>query len=41
MNDSALGWAIFLVFLGVWGVFFTSQKDLGDYEDDDAGLKID
>jgi len=41
INDSALGWAVGLMFTTIWAVYFTSQRDLGDFEDPDAGLKID
>lgn len=32
VNDPALGWALAGVFGTVWAVWFTSQKDLGDFE---------
>lgn len=40
VSDPALGWTIFGVAFGVWIAYFLSQKDFGDFEDPDAGLKL-
>jgi photosystem II PsbW protein len=40
INDGILGWVIFGVFSTTWFFWFQSQKDLGDFEDKDSGLKL-
>eukprot|EP00197_Chlamydomonas_leiostraca_P010356 CAMPEP_0202861714 /NCGR_PEP_ID=MMETSP1391-20130828/3007_1 /ASSEMBLY_ACC=CAM_ASM_000867 /TAXON_ID=1034604 /ORGANISM="Chlamydomonas leiostraca, Strain SAG 11-49" /LENGTH=120 /DNA_ID=CAMNT_0049541143 /DNA_START=45 /DNA_END=407 /DNA_ORIENTATION=+ len=41
INDSILGFVIVGVLTTIWAIWFNGQKDLGDFEDPDAGLKID
>ncbi|GIL78635.1 hypothetical protein Vretimale_6238 [Volvox reticuliferus] len=40
VNEPALGWALTIVFGVMWAVWFTGQRDLGDFEDNDSGLKL-
>ncbi len=40
VNDPALGWAIFGVASLMWTLWYTSQKDLGDFEDPEDGLNL-
>ena len=40
INNGVLGWAMLGVFTLVWVNFYNSQKELGDFEDVEAGLKI-
>eukprot|EP00983_Pelagomonas_calceolata_P104518 1159037-Pelagomonas_calceolata.AAC.1 len=41
VNDGILGWVIAGTLGTIWAIFFVSQKDLGDFENPDDGLKID
>ncbi|GFH17846.1 uncharacterized protein HaLaN_14558, partial [Haematococcus lacustris] len=41
INDGILGWVLVGVLSLVWALWYNAQKDLGDFEDPDAGLKID
>jgi photosystem II PsbW protein len=40
VNDPALGWVIVGVAGAIWTLYFTSQKDLGDFEDPEDGLNL-
>jgi photosystem II PsbW protein len=40
VNEPVLGWAMFGVFSLVWIVWYNSQKDFGDFDDEDSGLKL-
>jgi hypothetical protein len=40
INNGVLGWAMLAVFTFVWVNFYNSQKELGNFEDPEAGLKI-
>lgn len=40
VNNSILAWVLGGVFTTIWILYFTSQKDYGDFEDDDAGLGL-
>ncbi|GFR45585.1 hypothetical protein Agub_g6979 [Astrephomene gubernaculifera] len=40
VNEPALGWALAGVFGVMWAVWFNGQRDLGDFEDNDSGLKL-
>ncbi|KAF5842628.1 photosystem II reaction centre W protein-domain-containing protein [Dunaliella salina] len=41
VNDGILGWVIAGTLGTIWAIYFVSQKDLGDFENPDDGLKID
>ncbi|KAG1660908.1 hypothetical protein FOA52_007948 [Chlamydomonas sp. UWO 241] len=41
INNGALGLAMIGVFGLIWSQWYAAQKDLGDFEDKDDGLKID
>lgn len=41
INDGVLGWTMAGVFGLIWTSWYLSQRELGDFEDTDAGLKID
>lgn len=41
VSDPILGFVMLGVFTTIWSLWFSAQKDLGDFEDKDAGLKID
>lgn len=41
ISDGSIGWPMLAVFGLVWSIWYSSQKDLGDFEDKDSGLKID
>lgn len=40
VNEGVLGWAIFGALGAVWALWFQGQKDLGEYDDEDSGLKL-
>lgn len=40
VNDGVLGWCIVGALGAVWALWFTSQKDLGSFEDPDEGLGL-
>lgn len=40
VNEGVLGWCMFGAFSLVWTIWFTSQKDLGDFENPEDGLKL-
>nr|Q9SPI9.1 RecName: Full=Photosystem II reaction center W protein, chloroplastic; AltName: Full=PSII 6.1 kDa protein; Flags: Precursor [Chlamydomonas reinhardtii]6KAC_W Chain W, Photosystem II reaction center W protein, chloroplastic [Chlamydomonas reinhardtii]6KAC_w Chain w, Photosystem II reaction center W protein, chloroplastic [Chlamydomonas reinhardtii]6KAD_W Chain W, Photosystem II reaction center W protein, chloroplastic [Chlamydomonas reinhardtii]6KAD_w Chain w, Photosystem II reaction center W len=40
VNDPVLGWVLLGVFGTMWAIWFIGQKDLGDFEDADDGLKL-
>ncbi|GLC75995.1 PSII 6.1 kDa protein [Pleodorina starrii] len=40
VNDPVLGWVLTGVFGVMWAVWFNGQRDLGDFEDNDSGLKL-
>ncbi|PNH04351.1 Photosystem II reaction center W protein, chloroplastic [Tetrabaena socialis] len=40
VNEPVLGLVLVGVFSTMWAIWFTSQRDLGDFEDNDAGLKL-
>ncbi|GAX80106.1 hypothetical protein CEUSTIGMA_g7544.t1 [Chlamydomonas eustigma] len=41
VNDEQQVFAMVGVFTLIWGLWFTASRDLGDFSDKDAGLKID
>eukprot|EP00798_Chlamydomonas_sp_ICE-L_P001136 gene1135-32495_t len=41
VNEGGVGWAIGLTILTMWGIFVTSQKDLGEFKDPKDGLDLD
>jgi photosystem II PsbW protein len=40
INEPVLGWAMFGIFSLIWIAWFNSQKDFGDFDDEDSGLKL-
>ncbi|KXZ48235.1 hypothetical protein GPECTOR_29g16 [Gonium pectorale] len=40
VNEPVLGWILLGVFGTMWAVWFNGQRDLGDFEDNDSGLKL-
>jgi photosystem II PsbW protein len=41
VNDPVLGWVIVGVSSGMWALWYNGQKDLGAFDDENDGLKID
>jgi hypothetical protein len=40
VSDPILGWVIAGVASFIWILYFISQRDFGDFEDDDSGVGL-